>query len=199
MDSFTPQSGMHVRSGHEESDINTRGIIVFMVILVVSGGVTFLAASGLLRLFEWYEKAHEPQATAAQQQLREQRGERAERAGVRPQPDWYDREIDAQVIQKTFAAPRLQDDDASDMGSFLESEKQRLDNTGKDPDGSIHIPIDRAIDLVSKEGLPQVNGTFVPGPPLGNLTDVSQAAQKRLNELNAGQQKPNAGGPQKKK
>ena len=199
MDSFTPQSGMHVRAGHEESDINTRGIIMFLAILVVSGGMTFLAASGLLRLFEWYEKAHEPQATPAQQQLREQRGERAQKTVARPQPDWYDREIDAKVIEKTFAAPRLQDDDAGDMGSFLESEKQWLDSTGKDADGSIHIPIDRAIDLISRDGLPQVNGTFVPGPPLGNLTDVSEAAQKRLNELNAGQQKPNTGGPQRKK
>lgn len=161
---------------------------MFLAILVISGGMTFLAASGLLRLFEWYEKAHEPQATAAQQQLHEKRGEGAQRAGARPQPDWYDREIDAKVVEKTFAAPRLQDNDADDMSSFLVSEQQWLESTGKDTDGSIHIPIDRAIDLVSKEGLPQVNGTFVPGPPLGNLTDVSEAAQKRLNELNTSSQ-----------
>lgn len=200
MDSYTPQGGMHVRVGHEESDINTRGIIMFLAILVVSGGMTFLAASGLLRLFEWGEKTFvDKKPTPAQQVLHEQRGDLAKKEGAKPAPDWYDREIDAKVIEKTFAAPRLQDNDADDMGSFLESEQQWLGSTGKDGDGNIHIPIDHAIDLVSKEGLPQVNGTFVPGPPLGNLTDVSDAAQKRLNELNAGQQKSNTGGPPRKK
>jgi hypothetical protein len=188
MDSYTPQSGMHVRGGHEERDINLRGIIVFVVVLVLSAGVTFLAASGLLRLFEWYEKTHEAKATPAQQQLHEERGDLAKKVGVKPQPDWYDREIDAKVLERTFATPRLQDDDANDLRVFVESEEDRLANTGKDPDGSIHIPIDRAIDLLSdpKRGLPQVSGTFTPGSQYGNLTDVADAARRRLNELNAG-------------
>lgn len=189
MDSYTPQGGMQVNVGHEESDINLRGIIVFIVVLVISAGLTFAAASGLLRLFEWGEKTFvDKKPTPAQQVLHEQRGDLAKKEGVKPAPDWYDREIDSKVIQRTFAGPRLQDDDAEDMKSFLESEKSWLSSTGKDGDGNVHIPIDRAIDLVSQQGLPQVNGTFVPGPPLGNLTDVSDAAQRRLNELNAGAQ-----------
>jgi len=185
MDSYEPQSGMSVSAGHEEDTFSLRGIILFLVLLVVFAGLTFLAASGLMRLFEWGEKTFvDKKSTPARQQLNEQRGELAKREGVRPQPDWYDREIDEKVLTKTFATPRLQYDDASDMKSFLDSEEDRLAGTGKDADGTIHIPIERAIDLLAdpKRGLPQVNGTFVPSPAYGALTDVSDAAQRRLNE-----------------
>ena len=188
MDSYTPQGGAEINVGHDETEINLRGIIMFIVILVICAGLTFAAASGLLRLFEWGEKKFvDTKATPVQQQLHEDRGDLAKKEGIKPAPDWYDREVDAKVLEKTFATPRLQDDDASDMQTFLGSEEDRLNNSGKDDNGSIHIPIDRAIDLLSQRGLPEVNGTFVPGPALGNLTDVSEAAQRRLNQLNAGQ------------
>lgn len=189
MDSYTPQGGTHVGSGHEESDINLRGIIVFVVVLVISAGVTFLAASGLLRLFEWGEKKYiDKPPTPAQQQLHEQRGDLAKKQGIKPALEWYDREIDAKVMERTFATPRLQDDDATDMNVFRDSEEDWLSSTFKDSKGNIHIPIERAIDLLSdpKRGLPPVNGTFTPGPQYGNLTDVADAARRRLNELNTG-------------
>lgn len=191
MDSYKPQSGgMGVSAGHEEDTFSIRGIILSLVFLVLCGGMTFLAASGLMRLFEWGEKKYfDKEPTAAQKQLSEQRGELAKREGARPKPDWYDREIDEKVLEKTFATPRLQYDDASDMQSFLGSETDRLESTGKDADGTIHIPINQAIDLLAKRGLPQVNGTFIPGPAYGALTDVSDAAQRRLNQTNAAPEK----------
>jgi hypothetical protein len=86
------------------------------------------------------------------------------------------------VLEKTFATPRLQDNDEADMNLFRNSEKAWLESTGKNPDGSIHIEIDRAIDVVAREGLPAVNGTFVPQPPLGSLESVADAAKRRVNE-----------------
>lgn len=187
MDNFEPQgSGMHLPTGHEEGDFNVKGIVLFIVLLVVSAILTFIAAGALMRLFEWTEtKYFDKPPTAAQKQLEETRGEMATREGARPQPDWYNREIDEKVVEKTFAAPRLQYDDAADMGTFVKAEKERLDSVGKDPDGAIYIPISRAIDLLSQRGLPPVNGTFTTQPPLGGLEAVSQAAQRRLAEANA--------------
>lgn len=191
MDNFEPQAGgMHVGVGHEEDKFSIRGIVVFITVLVISGIFTFIAAWGLLRVFEWGEnKWFEEPATAAQNQLHEARGEMAHREGAKPQPDWYNREIDEKVVEKTFAAPRLQYDDAADMGTFLKAEKERLDTVGKDPDGTIHIQINRAIEVLSERGLPAVNGTFTSQPPLGALEAVSQASQRRVAEANA-QAKP---------
>ena len=186
MDNFEPQSGdLQLRVGHEEDHFRIHGIVLFMIILVVSGILTFIAAGVLMRLFEWAERTYiDKPPSAVQQQLSEQRGEPATREGVRPQPDWYNREVDQKMLEKTFTTPRLQEDDAEDMKFFLNAEQQRLDSTGKDPDGNIHIPIDRAIDVLSgpQRGLPSVNGTFTPQPPLGSLEAVADAAKRRVGE-----------------
>jgi hypothetical protein len=198
MDNFHPQSGdLHVAVGHEEGDFSLRGIILFIVVLVVSAAFTFLAAAGLLRLFEWVEvKYFDTPATPVQQQLSEQRGQMAKKEEVRPQPFWYNREIDAKALSKTFPTPRLQDDDAADMNFFQNNETQWLNSTGKNEDGSIRIPIDQAIERVSEEGLPtHLNGTFTSEPPKGGLMAVAEAAQNRVKA--AGEQVQPA--PQNKK
>lgn len=195
MDNFHPQSGeMHLGAGHEEGEFNIRGIILFIVILVLSAVLTFIAAAILMRVFEWAERTYiDKPPSAVQQQLSEQRGEPATREGVRPQPDWYNREIDEKVLEKTFTTPRLQYDDAADMNFFVDAEQRRLDSTGKDTNGNIHIPIDRAIDLLSQpqRGLPSVNGTFTPQPPLGSLESEAEAAKRRVSEAGAQAQPAN--------
>jgi len=190
MDDFQPQSSVNISMGHEEGDFSLRGIILFIVILVASAIVTFIAAAGLMRLFEWWEVTHSEPSTAVQQQLSQQRGEMATKEGLKPQPEWYNRSVDEKVLEKTFATPRLQYDDASDMGSFLQSETDWLEGTGKSTDGTIHIPIQKAIDELSQKGLPPVNGTFVSQPRLGGLMAVSEAAQNRLKTAGAQVQQP---------
>jgi hypothetical protein len=180
MDKYQPQSsGMFVKEGHEEVDFSIRGIVLFIVILVLSAILTFLAASGLMRFFEWGEKKYiDKKPTPVQKQLSDERGGEPVKktGGVKPLPDWYDRATDEATINRTFATPRLQNDDLADMNTFRKSENARLNNTGKDPDGTIHIPISKAIDLLSKEGLPAVNGTFRIEPPLAVATGESRAS-----------------------
>src|SRR5215471_7005310 len=176
MDSYRPQSTMHVRAGHEEADFSLRGIFIFVVILVLSAILSMFAVMGLMSLFEWGEQKYvDKKPTPAQQQLNDERAGAvgAKKEGLKPQPDWYSRQIDEKVIERTFAAPRLQYDDTDDMRYFLNLEKQRLEDSGKYTDGRIHIPIDRAMDLLAQRGLPPVNGTFTPGPPKGDLLAIS--------------------------
>jgi hypothetical protein len=195
MADFEPHGG---DVGHESGEFNIRGIVLFIIILVISAGMTFIVAHGLMNLFEWAEEKYfDKPPTAAEQQLNQQRGELAGRQGVRPQPDWYQREVDEKALEKTFATPRLQYDDAADLGLFVNSEKELLDSTGRNPDGSIHIPIDRAIDLLSRQGLPSVNGSFTTQPPLGGLEDISEASKRR--GQGGGEQVPQQQTKQKKK
>jgi hypothetical protein len=178
MDKFQPQaSGMSVKEGHRELDFNLRGIVLFIVILVLSAIVTFIAAGGLLRLFEWGERKYvDVKPTPVRQQLDNERGGEPIKqvGGVKPAPDWYNRATDEAQINRTFATPRLQYDDVADMNMFRNSENERLNNAGKDADGTIHIPISQAIDIISKEGLPSVNGTFRIEPPLAVPTGESR-------------------------
>lgn len=190
MDNFQPQAGeLHLPGGHEEGDFKIHGIILFIVILVLSAILTFIAAWALMRLFEWAERTYiDKPPSAAQQQLSQQRGELLNKPGGRPIPDWYRREVDEKVLAKTFAAPRLQYDDPSDMGAFRKQEEDWLASGGTNSDGTIHIPIERAMDLVVKGGLPAVNGTFTPMPQLAPLDAEAEAARRRVSESPQAQQ-----------
>ncbi len=192
MDNFDPQGGdIRLRVGHEERELNVRGVVLFIIILVVSAVLTLLLAWALMEFFEWAERKYFDQPpSAAQQQLQEQRGERAGKEQVKPQSDLYDREVDEKVLNKTFAAPRLQYDDAADMERFRKAEDQWLQSAARNRDGSIHIPIDQAIDLVSKSGLPAVNGTFTPQPMYGSLESEAEAARRRVSQEGGQPQQP---------
>jgi hypothetical protein len=67
-------------------------------------------------------------------------------------------------LSRTFkdTSPRLQYDDEHDMRGFVGSEEKWLDSTGKSSDGSIHIPVSRAMEILAERGLPQASGPFQP-------------------------------------
>ena len=195
MDEFRPQSpGIHVKEGHEESDINVRGIMIFISVLVLSAVFTFVIAHFIMIWFEKGERAwFEPKLSPAEQQLTDQREgvsrEPAEGKGsktLKHPPDWYNRQVDDKTVQKIFAKPLLQYDDTTDMADFRDSLEGRLKHTGKDPNGAIHIPIDRAIDLLAQRGLPAVSGKFTQGPVMGPPEYESEQAMRRLAEQTTG-------------
>jgi hypothetical protein len=192
-DKFIPQStGAEVREGHEESDLNPRAIVVFLLTLAFLGILTFIA----VRVFVsdvpgvslgWLEKKLYPPTppTPAETQLRAERaatppGGEAKPAEAERAPEWYGRGGRAQMeehLKRTFSTPRLQYDDEYEMQTFRGSEDQWLASTGKDAAGNIHIPVDRAMDLLVQRGLPPVSGPFVP-PTLPSATPLVPAEQR---------------------
>lgn len=57
-----------------------------------------------------------------------------------------------QQIRQMPTGPRLQADPVQDMKSYREKELQAVSSYGRDPrTGAIHIPVDRAIDLVLQD------------------------------------------------
>lgn len=164
MDESRPQSsGPQVKAGHQEVDFSVRMIVVSVVFLAIGFFLVFVASGAIMRGLEWWERKHDAQLTPLQEQLNRERTTVQPGEGIKPPPDWDDRAQQELQIQKTFPTPRLQYDDARDMDQLRSTEEEHLSGVGKNPDGTAHIPIDRAIDLVSKEGLPKVSGPFVPG------------------------------------
>jgi hypothetical protein len=91
-----------------------------------------------------------------------------------------------QHLKQTFPrGPRLQYDDEHDMKFFLASEERWLNGTGKASDGSVHIPIHRAMEQLAQRGLPQVSGPFLPAnasaPSGANPTGVAAPQPARGN------------------
>jgi hypothetical protein len=171
MDKFQSQAGsLHLKEGHEDSDLSVRGIILFGIALALSG----VAAFALMLAFYWglqrWEKTHEAALSPVEEQLHAERetppaarpaatpGEE----GIKPAPDFYGRIQMEEHLNRTFPGPRLQYDDVYDMSLLRSSEDRWLASTGKNPDGSVHIPVTQAMDLLVQRGLPQVSGPFVP-------------------------------------
>lgn len=167
MSEFRPQgSDLKVKEGHQGVDFSVRMIVVSMVFLIIGGIAVMLVSAAVLRGLEWWEQKHDAQLTPMQEQLNKERAIPKQPEGVKPPPDWDERAQEESHLQKTFPEPRLQYDDVSDMNDLRWAEESRLTSTGKNPDGTVHIPITRAMELLSKEGLPPVSGPFVPSVPL---------------------------------
>jgi hypothetical protein len=167
MDKFRPQSGeLHVKEGHQEVDFSIRAIVVFAVFLVISAIGTFIIVGFLINGLEWWEKKHDAQLTPMQEQLIRERAPEAQPQEAKPTLEPDERGKQQLHLEKTFPAPRLQFDDAEDMKELRDSEEKLLNSSGKNPDGSIRIPISRAIDILSQQGLPTVSGPFEPAVPL---------------------------------
>jgi hypothetical protein len=194
MDKFETQSGGHLKEGHEESDLSIRGIVLFGVFLAVGGVLAFVLMIGMIWFLEKWERSNEAKLTPMQQQLQQEREAPKESTSkvipeypgeVKPPPDWYGRGKMEDHLSHTFKAPRLQYDDEHDMGIFRGSEDQWLSSTGKDKQGNIHIPIDRAMEILAKQGLPPVSGPFQPanvGAPSAQYpTGAADSGQVRNN------------------
>ncbi|HEV3041669.1 MAG TPA: hypothetical protein VHA33_28145 [Candidatus Angelobacter sp.] len=163
MDELRPQShGLQVKEGHQEVDFNVRVIVISVVFLAVATVLVILLAVAIMRGLEWWEQQHDAQLTPVQEQLNRERAIPKKPEGLRPPPDWDERAQQESHLEKTFPTPRLQYDEVRDMSQFRSAEDEHLNSTGKNPDGTVHIPISRAMELLSKEGLPQVSGPFEP-------------------------------------
>jgi len=194
MDKFHTQSGgLHVKEGHEGSDFSIRGIVVFAVLLALGLVVTFILAGVLMRVFEWgSQKYIDAGMTPVQEQLQKQRGAAAE-----PQTNQYPGEKPGQLKpssetemrariersnERTFAQPRLQYDDVDEMNRFRKAQNDYLNATGKDEQGGLHIPIDRAMNVLSQRGLPAVNGKWSPQAPVAVPTGESRGSEHQFKD-----------------
>lgn len=174
-DNFISQTGhgAHLKEGHEETDLSVRGIAIFLATLAFLGILTFIAVRVFVSDVKfvslgWWEQYLNPPKppTPVEAQLQAERAA-ARAAGAKPgeaarAPEWYGRGEMEEHLKRTFPTPRLQYDDTTEMQMFRGSEDQWLMSTGKDAAGTIHIPVDRAMDLLVQRGLPPVSGTFVP-------------------------------------
>jgi hypothetical protein len=116
------------RAGHEETDINVWAVGKFAVALVLVAVATLFLLFGLYRYF-----------------LSREGGPPAGRS-----------QAAASEPGKAFPQPQLQETEVLDLKSIRAAEEQVLNSYAwMDPEkGVVRIPIDRAIDLLAKRGLP---------------------------------------------
>ena len=121
-------------AGHEPSEVGIRGIFLFGAALSALTVVVMIGLAGLMRGFSAEEKKD---GTTTADLVKEEAGD--------------------------FPTPRLQRNTTYDMVEFRKQEEAALASYGwEDPKAGIaRIPIDRAMDLLVKNGLPRPK----PQPP----------------------------------
>ena len=115
-----------IEPGYETRDINVRVVIWFAVILVGSAVVIHVALAGIYQLLKHRYPSPEPPS----------------RISFHP--------------SNSAPEPQLQVDPRADFANFEAEENARLNSYGwiDRAHGVIHIPIERAMELVAQRGLP---------------------------------------------
>jgi hypothetical protein len=121
---------------HEADQVQVRGIFGFALALIVLAGVIHLVLGFVMQRFSREEK-----------KLQDQR------------PPLFALDVDV-------PAPHLQGNPAADLARLKTESLERLNTYGwVNPEtGIAHIPIDRAMDILARSGLPKVAAPTNPSP-----------------------------------
>jgi len=126
----------HLEVHHEDKDINVRAIATFAVVLAGIVGLSYVAMWALERGLIARDRAMDRPVSAF----------RAEAPPLPPEP-------------------RLQAKPRADMAAMRAEEQRLLSSYGWTEDGHVRIPIDRAIELVARRGLPVREGAAAQAAP----------------------------------
>ena len=141
----------HSDVAFEHTDLSHRGIWAFFIFLGVSVIVIAIAIGALYKGFGYAQvkMADEPNPMAERQSMPAP----AEMQNTSP--------VDLQKFSANGTQPLLQSNDAADMETFLKQEETLLTAAPwKEENGTVHLPIDHAMQLVLQRNQPsRTNGT----------------------------------------
>src|SRR5271165_4333517 len=131
---------------YDRTDLSPRGILVFLVGLLVAGIFIELVIWGMFRFLShspFFAKGNPSPMVNAQKM-------------APPKVEGVDFENAAALNPSSFPEPRLQTDDVVDMKNLLQSEHKVLYPAQPflDKSGTVHIPITDAMKLIEERGLP---------------------------------------------
>ncbi|HEX5433771.1 MAG TPA: hypothetical protein VFY05_06005 [Candidatus Angelobacter sp.] len=133
--------------GFEREDLSPRLIISFLIGLAIFGFFLYFAMRGLLAVADHYTEQHQT----------------AKSPMVATSPET--RSVTPSDVEK-FPEPRLETYEPTEIFGFRAEEEKQLNSYGwvDQKTGAVHIPIERAMDLIAERGLPTTpkTGEFPP-------------------------------------
>jgi hypothetical protein len=152
--------GHHEHAEYERRDLPARNVYIFLIGLVVGGVIVVLITLGLMGGLERYNRTHQPPQNP-----------------LVPKSSAKTREVSPKEVEK-FPDPRLEVDEIHELRGFRDNEEKILNSYGwaDQNAGTVHIPIERAMELTVQRGLPVQAKTGTVPPSTVNM--VRQAAEK---------------------
>jgi len=143
----------------EREDWKPRRVYTFLVALAIAGILVHIGLWGLYRVLDRYNATHQPPPNP----LVESRADTRDVSPEEPQ---------------RFPEPRLEKNERLEINDFRLREEQTLNTYGwvDQKAGVLHIPIERAMQLIAERGLPTTPrvGTIPPS----EVNVVNQAAER---------------------
>lgn len=149
-----PNTGEDI--GFEHEDLNSRGIYAFLIALALLGVLIHFVLGGMYGYLDAREKQNQPPQNPL---------------NTKPAEDV--RVITPADVTR-FPQPRLESDERTEINGFRTEEEKRLNSYGwvDQNAGVVHIPIDRAMQLIAQQGLPtrgQSSGSATQGKLAGKV------------------------------
>jgi len=153
--------GHHESAEYEREDLSARSVFTFLIGLTVMGLLVFGFLKLMIGVLESYNRNHQP----AQNPL------------VAKAPG-DTREVAPGSVER-FPQPRLEEDEIHQLRQFRDGEEEKLATYGwvDQSAGTVHIPIERAMQLIVERGLPtQVKAGATPPSPVNTAREAAVKA-----------------------
>ena len=157
------EHGQNPGTAFEPQDLSAKGVFSFLAGLAIMGVVIYFILLGMYRFLDKYEAKRQPPTSPLATRVA------STPHGVMP---------DAGM---KFPEPRLEVNERTEIGDFRQREADRLNSYGwvDQKAGVVHIPIERAMQLIAQQGLPVLpqNGTRGKGAAPQQKTKRTAAPQ----------------------
>ena len=128
----------HAEEGFERQDLSAQAVFGFLISLLLGGVLVYFVIWGLYHFMDARQREHQPPQSPLVKQV----------------------ETDTRIVLpdeiKKFPQPRLERNERVEINDFRLQEEQTLNSYGwtDEKAGVVHIPIERAMQLLEQRGLP---------------------------------------------
>lgn len=131
---------------YERRDIRVAGVLYFLLALLIAGGIVHFIVRGL---FGYLNNHYETTQPAVSPLVKNPASD------TRRIPPQYKGNYE-KFLQDQFPAPQLEINERTELNDIRLHEENILSTYGwvDQNAGTVHIPIDRAMDLLAQQGLP---------------------------------------------
>jgi hypothetical protein len=153
-------------AGHgsfEPRDIGTKGVIYFLVGLAAATLLVHFLLAGVYDFLDKRERANQPAMNPLVTNVPEDT-----------------RKVAPKYPEKAFPDPRLETDERTQLDDIRIGEEQKLNSYGwvDEKTGTVHIPIEQAMDLLVKRGLPVRSQGAMPMPASASVATTGTALEE---------------------
>lgn len=150
MSNVTHNSNSNGHGDYERRDIGVAGVLYFLLGLVAAGVLVHFIVTGV---FAYLNKRYETEQPPVSPLIKNAQQD------TRRIPPQYGENYE-KYLKEGFPAPQLETDERTQLNTIRLGEENTLSTYGwvDQKAGVVHIPIDRAMELLAQRGLPTRSG-----------------------------------------